>query len=197
LTVYEPRQPTLVTPAAFVNCARVAPWARESTLDVRFPGSPLGFALLDVGGPGSTRSFDAVVREQQAPSDILVRACGNPLDARGGIFPAGSSAARITLEHRRGGSLALGFDYLDTGRRNISFNVYDEGRNRWIYRVAQLHRCGSGRWVHARLPIDTRPLPSDATVELGPVVPGRDLVVRNLRLVQGRRPQQDCETGGA
>jgi hypothetical protein len=197
LSVYEPRQPTLVTPAAFVDCTRVAPWARESTLDVAFPGSPLGFALLDLGGARNTRSFDAIVRERQTPAGVLVRACGNPADARGGIFPAGSSASRLILEHRPGRSLALDFDYLDTGRTSVSFNLYDESRYRWVYGVAGLHRCGSGAWVHARLPVDTRSSVRNETVELGPVVTGRDLIVRNLRLVRGSlsRGQTDCRTG--
>jgi hypothetical protein len=194
LGVYEPRDLTLVTPAAFVDCARVRPWARTSTLDVVFPGSPLGFALLDVGGAGRTRSFDAVVRSQPAAAGVLVRACGDPSTSRGGIFPAGSSAARIIFEHHRGRNLVLGFDYLDTGRADVSFNLYDEGRDRWLYGVVGLHRCGSRGWIHAWLPIDIRS-PGAETVMLGPVVTGRDLVVRNLRLVQGSRIQSDCAMG--
>jgi hypothetical protein len=190
LSVYEPRAPTLVNPAAFVDCARVAPWARESTLDVAFPGSPLGFALLDVGVGTGTRAVKAVVRGLPASTKILVRACGDPTSRRGGVFPAGSTAGRIVVEHRRPGPLALAFDYLDAGRRAVSFNLYDEARARWLYGVAGLDRCGSGRWLHAQLTL--RDLPTAAatpTAELGPFVNGDDLTVRNLRLVEGSTRQ--------
>jgi hypothetical protein len=195
LSVYEPRKPTLVTPAAFVDCTRVLSWARESTLDVAFPGSPLGFALLDVGTAARVRGFDAVVREP-ASQNLLIRACADPADARGGIFPAGSTASRIILEHHHGRSVTLDFDYLDTGGASVSFNLYDESRDRWVYGVAGLDRCGSGAWVHARLPVDKRSSASYETVELGPVVTGRDLIVRNLRVVRGNpsRAQTDCRT---
>ena len=90
------------------------------------------------------------------------------------------------MEHRRPGPLALVFDYLDAGRGAVAFNLYDEARARWLYGVAGLDRCGSGRWLHAQLSL--RDLPTAAatpTVELGPFVSGENLTVRNLRLVEG------------
>jgi hypothetical protein len=195
VAIFEPRLPTLVQAAAFVDCTGVGTWAHRSTLDVIFPGSPLGFAYLDLGASRPVRRVDARVRSvATGPGSVLVRACGDPTSARGGVFPAGSSAARILVPHHTAPNLVLAFDYLDAGRRGVSLNLYDEFRDRWTYGVARLPRCGSGRWIHARLPVDTR-LPARAeTVELGPVVAGRDLIVRNLRLVSGAARQTDCET---
>jgi hypothetical protein len=194
VSVYEPREPTLVTPAEFVDCTRVAPWARESTLDVVFPGSPLGFASLDVGVAGPPRDLVATVREVPTSRSVLVHACGDPASAKGGVFPARSNAGRILVANHVGPSLVLAFDYRDLGTSGVSLNLYDEFRDRWTYGVAQLHRCGSGRWVHARVPVTRLPA-GPGTVELGPVVTGRHLIVRSLRLVGGPRSQTDCEAG--
>jgi hypothetical protein len=196
VAVFEPREPSLVQAASFVDCTRVEPWARRSTVDVTFPGSPLGFAYLDIAAPTTTRGLAASVRQIPAgPGSVLVRGCGDPTTARGGVFPARSSAARIIAEHRPGTNLVLGFDYVDTGRRGVSFNLYDGFRDRWEYGVARLARCGSGGWVHAQLPIHIpRAAAGIETVELGPVVGGRDLIMRNLRLVPGSARQTDCET---
>jgi hypothetical protein len=192
--VFEPRDPTLVNPAAFVDCTQVAAWARESVLDVAFPGSPVGFSYLDVGGARAISNVQATIRELPPSRNVLIRACGDPASVRGGIFPAGSTAVRIIGHGGRFRRQQITFDYLDSGRGRVSFNFYDEAENRWLYGVARLHRCGSGRWVRARLPIDVPAMARGIeTVELGPVVNGRDLIMRNLRLVQGSR-QIDCET---
>jgi hypothetical protein len=195
VAVFEPRSPTLVQAAAFVDCSGVEPWGRRSTVDVAFPGSPLGFAYLDVAAPQPVRRVEARVRHLSTGRDtILVRGCADPTSARGGIFPARSSAARMIMERRTDAKLAISFDYLDAGRSPVSFNLHDDVRDRWLYGAAGLRRCGSGTWIHARVPIDTRSLsPDTQTVELGPVVSGRDLIMRNLRLVQGSR-QVDCRT---
>jgi hypothetical protein len=197
MAVFEPKKPTLISPAAFVDCRRVPAWARVSTLDVAFPGSPLGFAYLDVGVAGKSRTLRARVRELPTGNKILVRACGDPTTARGGVFPAGSIEGRVIVKSANRDRLAaLTFDYLDEGVRVVSFNLYDEIHEHWLYRVATLHRCGSGRWVRARLPLDIRPSVDQETVEIGPVVAGGDLIVRNLRFVRGAPGQIDCETAG-
>jgi hypothetical protein len=186
-SVFEPRVPTLVQPAAFVDCTGVAEWARTSTVDVAFPGSPLGFASLDVGVARGTRSIQALVRSLPSVSaKPLVRACGDPTSARGGVFPVGSIAGRIVAE-RGARPLALSFDYLDAGRGPVSFNVYDGVHSRWLYSVAGVDRCGSGTWLRAQLPLRQLHLPPSAgrTVELGPFVTGDNFTVRNLRLVRG------------
>jgi hypothetical protein len=190
-SVFEPRVPTLVQPAAFVDCTDVAGWARTSTLDLAFPGSPLGFASLDVGVARGTRSMQAVVRGLPSASDKpLVRACGDPTTARGGVFPAGSIAGRIIAE-RGAHPLALRFDYLDAGYGPVSFNVYDGIHSRWLYNVAGVDRCGSGTWLGAQLPLGRLRLPplAGTTVELGPFVTGDNFTVRNLRLVSGSSRQ--------
>jgi hypothetical protein len=191
VAVFEPRVPTLVEPAAFVDCTRVARWAQESIVDVAFPGSPLGFAYLDVGAGQGTRAMQAVVRGLPASDQVLVRACGDPTSAHGGVFPAGSTAGRIIVERRGRRPLALSFEYLDVGRGTVSFNLYDEARSRGLYGVARLDRCGSSGWLHARLPLRQLGLPRSAgtTVELGPFVTGDNFTVRNVRLVAGSRRQ--------
>jgi hypothetical protein len=196
VAVFEPREPTLVQAASFVDCTGVEPWARRSTVDVTFPGSPLGFAYLDIAAPRPARGLAASVRHIPAgPGSVLVRGCGDPTTPRGGVFPARSSAARIIVPHRPGTTLAIAFDYLDTGRSGVSFNLYDGFLDRWDYGVARLARCGSGHWVQARLPVHIpRASAGIETVELGPVVNGRDLITRNLRLVPGGVRQKDCET---
>ena len=194
--MFEPREPTLVQAASFVDCTGVEPWARLSTVDVTFPGSPLGFTYLDIAAPLPARGLAASVRRIPAgPRSVLVRGCGDPTTARGGVFPSRSSSARIIVGHRTGTNLALAFDYLDTGRRGVSFNLYDGFLDRWEYGVARLGRCASGRWVHAQLPIRIpRASAGIETVELGPVVNGRNLIVRNLRLVPGVVRLKDCGT---
>lgn len=195
VAVFEPRSPSLVQSAAFVDCTGISNWAKRSTLDVIFPGSPLGFAYLDVGTPRGIRRVDAAVRGISSGADsALIRACGDPTSAGGGVFPAQSSETRILVPNHAGPSLVLAFDYRDLGTSDVSFNLYDGFRDRWTYGVAQLNRCGSGRWVHAFVPVTRMPA-SPETVELGPVVTGRDLIVRNLRLVREARSQTDCEAG--
>ena len=108
-----------------------------------------------------------------------------PDQPRGGVFPARSTAGRIIVEHRGPRPVALSFDYLDAGRGAVSFNLYDEARDRWLYDVADLDRCGSGRWLHAQLSRWTtcpRGLATPGPIELSPVVNGGDFAVRNLRL---------------
>jgi hypothetical protein len=191
VTVFEPWVPTLVEPADFVDCTRVAAWARESTVDIAFPGSPLGFASLDVSVRSGTRAIQTLVRGLPPSDRVLVRACGDPTSAYGGVFPAGSNLGRIIVERRGARPLALSFDYLDAGRRPVSFNVYDEARSRWLYGVAHLNRCGSGGWLHAQLPLRQLGLPrsAGATVELGPFVRAGDFTVRNVHLVAGSSRQ--------
>ena len=104
------------------------------------------------------------------------------------------------MEHRGPRPVALSFDYLDAGRRTVSFNLYDEARNRWIYDVADLVRCGSGRWLHAQLPMDELPrgVADTGTIELSPVVSGDDFAVRNLRVLEGRTTHRPgCRAGPA
>lgn len=197
VAVFEPRSPSLVQAASFVDCSRVRGWARRSTVDVTFPGSPLGFAYLDIGAPQPARRLHVAAHGlATGPDSVLVRACGDPTTTRGGVFPAGSTEGRVIVEPASHYRLGLTFDYLDVGRRSVSFNLYDEARDRWTYGVARLRRCGSGHWVHATLPVDTGGSAGPETVELGPVVTGRDLIVRNLRVVHGARGQTDCEAAG-
>ena len=59
-------------------------------------------------------------------------------------------------------------------------------------------RCGSGRWLHAQLPMDELPrgVADTGTIELSPVVNGEDFAVRNLRVLEGRaRHRQGGELG--
>lgn len=188
MSVYEPRVPTLVEPAAFVDCTRVAQWARVSVVDMAFPGSPLGFAYLDVGLGRGTRAFQAVALRLPDSHRVLVHACGDPTSARGGVFPGGSTAGRIIVQRPSARPLALTFEYLDAGLRPVSFNVYDEAHSRWVYGAARVNRCGTGSWRHAQLPLQRLGLPvsAGATVELGPFVKGDDFTVRDLRLVYPR-----------
>jgi hypothetical protein len=190
VTVYEPRQPTLVEPAPFVACRGVAGWARESTLDLAFPGSPIGFASLAVGATGGTRVFRATVRELGTSNGRpLVRACGDPTTPRGGVFPAKTVVGRIIVEPSGSHPFALSLDYLDTGKGRVVFNAYDQDRGRWTYNVAHINRCGSGTWRHVELPVG-RLAAAGSGVELGPFVAGDDFTVRNLRVVVGGGSQQ-------
>ena len=199
VAVFEPRLPTLVQSATFVDCTSVARWARESTVDITLPGSPLGFSYLDIGVPQRVRRFRSGVRQRpDTANQILVRACGDPAGPRGGVFPGRSTATRIIMEHRGPHPVALSFDYLDAGRRAVSFNLYDAVHDRWVYDVADVVRCGSGRWVHAQLPMDELPrgLAGTGTIELSPVVNGANFAVRNLRVLEGRaRHRQGGELG--
>ena len=80
----------------------------------------------------------------------------------------------------------------------MSFNLYDAVHDRWIYDVADFVRCGSGRWLHAQLPMDELPrgLADTGTIELSPVVNGANFAVRNLRVLEGRaRHRQGGELG--
>ena len=199
VAVFEPRLPTLVQSAAFVDCTSVARWGRESTVDVTLPGSPLGFSYLDIAVPQGLRRFRSTLRQRaDTANQILVRGCGDPTGPRGGIFPGRSTATRIIMEHRGPRPVALSFEYLDAGRRPVSFNLYDEARGRWIYDVARLTRCGSGRWLHAQLSTDELPpgVADTGTIELSPVMNGEDFAVRNLRVLEGRaRHRQGGELG--
>src|SRR5262249_5407488 len=137
----------------FVDCTRVPAWARSSTLDVDVPGSTLGFAALDVTSrPGTEGAFGGeVVRRTGA---VLVRACGDPTGARGGVFPARAGADRMVVGLDGAGSRPmLTFDYRDDGHASVSFTARDEFRLPWKKGVPTLQRCGSGRWLHARLPL--------------------------------------------
>jgi hypothetical protein len=180
VTIDEPRQPTLFEEVAFVNCSRAPRWARVSTLDVALPGSPLGFSALDIGGrPDRKDRFSGGVVLRRAR--VLIHACGDPTDARGGVFPAGSSSGRIIISPPASGRPLLSFDYLDEGRRPASFTVQDDLKVSERGRAVTVARCGSGRWLHASLPL---PRPAAGTaITLTPVVAGRDLAVRRLRLV--------------
>jgi hypothetical protein len=181
VSIRESRKPSLFTPASFVDCARVPVWARRSTLDVRVPGSPLGFAALDVTSrPGAAGSFGGEIVGTTGP--LLVRACGDPTGDRGGVFPAGSPSDRIAVDLDDAGTRPiLAFDYRDDGDAPVSFTARDEFRMPWKQGVPTLERCGSGRWLHARLPLP-RATVLHGRMEIGPVVTGRNLTIRNLAL---------------
>jgi hypothetical protein len=180
VTINEPHTPTLFQEVAFVDCSRVPQWARVSTLDVVVPGSPLGFAALDIGGrPDKTDRFSGSVALRRAP--VLIRACGDPTGTRGGVFPADSPTSRVIVSPPASRRTMLSFDYLDEGRGPVSFKVYDDLLSSWSGPALTVARCGSGRWLHASLPLPRRS-PADTEIELAPVVAGDDLAVRVLRL---------------
>jgi hypothetical protein len=180
VTIDEPRTPTLFEEAAFVDCSHAPEWARVSTLDVVLPGSPLGFAALDIGGrPDRKDGFSGGVALRKAR--VLVRACGDPTGARGGVFPTGSGSTRIMIRPPASGRLVLSFNYLDEGREPVSFRIYDDLHDSWLGRVVTVARCGSGRWLHASLPLP-RPSLTGTEIQLAPVVAGPGLAVRGLRL---------------
>jgi hypothetical protein len=180
VTIDEPRTPTLFEEVGFVDCSRAPGWARVSTLDVVLPGSPLGFAALDIGGrPDRKDRFSGGVALRRAR--VLVRACGDPTGARGGVFPAGSPSSRIIVSPPSSGRLLLSFGYLDEGNEPVSFRVYDDLHDSWRGRAVTVQRCGSGRWLHATLPLP-RPSLAGTEIRLAPVVAREDLAVRGLRL---------------
>jgi hypothetical protein len=187
VTVQEPRTPTLFEPATFVDCTHVPGWARRSTLDVFVPGSTLGFATLDVAGrPGARGSFSGQVVRTSGP--VLVHACGDPAGVPGGVFPSGVASERIVVDLSRARKRpALSFDYRDDGRGQISFTTRDEFHQRWLPGLPVLERCGSGRWLHARLPLPW-PTPLRTRVDIQPIVDGRNLTVRRLSLVADAPP---------
>jgi hypothetical protein len=180
VTISEPRTPTLFEDVAFVDCSGAPGWARVSTLDVVLPGSPLGFAVLDIGGrPDRKERFSGGVALRKA--HVLVRACGDPTGAPGGVFPANNLSSRITASPPASGRLLLSFDYLDQGRGSVSFGEYDDLHDSWRDRALTLERCGSGRWLHATLPVP-RLSRMITEIRLAPVVAGQDFAVRDLRL---------------
>jgi hypothetical protein len=182
VTIYEPRTPTLFEPAAFVDCTHVPEWARRSTLDVVVPGSTLGFTVLDLaGGPEARGSFSGQVVRTSGP--VLVHACGDPTGVRGGVFPSGVASGQIVVDLSRARKRPiLSFDYRDDGRGQASFTTRDEFHQRWLPGLPVLERCGSNRWLHARLPLP-RPTPFRAHVDIQPVVDGRNLIIRRLALI--------------
>jgi hypothetical protein len=185
--VQEPRTPTLFEPATFVDCTRVPQWARRSTLDVVVPGSTLGFAMLDVIGlPRARGSFGGQVVRASGP--VLVRACGDPTGVRGGVFPPGEASDWIVVDLSHAGKRpVLSVDYRDDGRGQVSFMTRDEFHQPLRPGLPGVERCGSGRWLHARLPLP-RPTPSRRRVDIRPVVAGNDLTVRRLSLVPDAPP---------
>ncbi len=182
VTVREPQTPTLFEPASFVDCTGAPEWARRSTLDVMVPGSTLGFATLDVAGrPGARGAFRGEVVRTSGP--VLVRACGNPTGVTGGVFTSGTASERIVVDLEHAGKQpVLSFDYRDDGRGQIVFTARDEFHQPWPPGLPSLKRCGSGRWLHARLPLP-RPTPLRSRVDIQLIVHGQSLTVRRLSLV--------------
>ena len=187
VSIREPRKPSLFTPASFVDCTQVPAWARRSTLDVDVPGSSVGFAALDITSkPGAVGPFGGEVMGTTGP--ILVRACGDPTGDRGGVFPAGSPSDRIVVDLDGAGRRPiLAFDYRDDGDGPVSFTARDEFHLPWKPGVPTFDRCGSGRWLHARLPLP-RATVLHGRMEIRPVVTGRNLTIRNLDLATGGQP---------
>ena len=153
VAVFEPRVPTLVNPAAFVDCARVArvgagKHARRDVSRVAARLCPTSTSASDRAPGRSRRSCGSsglhpdpgprLRRPDEHARRRLPRGQHGRADRHGAPRPSPSSPSASTTSMPAAGP--------------SSFNLYDEARVRWLYGVAGLVRCGSGRWLHAQLP---------------------------------------------
>jgi hypothetical protein len=186
LSIYEPSNATLFEDTVIQNCA-AAPFraARTAVADFEFPGSPLGFSVLDVSGPHVARlSATLSERPWSRGRQLLVRACGDPVSRAGGFFPAGSSLMRLLVLNAQPGSNVISFKYRDIGTGAVTFNAFDFSRNKWVYGIATVPRCGTGRWLSAEV---HAPSFGGNVAELAPVIGVNGLQIRDAHLRQGRR----------
>lgn len=186
LSVYEPSKASAFEPEIAPACSSAPPADRDDVLDVEMPGSSLGFSVLDVSAPHA-HGLAGTISERRGFSgrQLLVAACGDPTSALGAFFPAGDRYGRFGVLHPTGSDV-LSFEYRDTGRGDVTFNALNANDEKWSYDVAGLARCGTGRWLRAEVAV---PAYGGAVGEVAPVVKGRPLEIRDLRMLPaGTRP---------
>ena len=138
-----------------LSTARACPRGRGAArLTSSSPVPRLASPRSTYSGPGREGRFGGEIVRRTGR--VLVRACGIRPEPRGGVFPVGSPSDRMssTSTARGGGPGCLRLPRRRPRAR--SFTARDEFRLPWKPSVPTLERCGSGRWLHARLPLPVR-----------------------------------------
>ncbi|HEX5247468.1 MAG TPA: hypothetical protein VFW41_10095 [Gaiellaceae bacterium] len=180
LSVYEPSTVSAFQPEIAPACSTAPARQQDDVLDVEMPGSALGFSVLDVSAPHARGLTGTIAqRTRFAGRQLQVAACGDPASRRGAYFPAGGRYGRLGVLHATGRDV-LSFEYRDSGQGQVTFNALHTISGRWSYDVAGFARCGTGRWLHTEVAV---PSYGAAVGEIAPVVQGRSLEIRNLRVL--------------
>lgn len=178
-TIFEPAQPSLFEPIVLPRCAAAT---QQAQVDFQFPGSPLGYSILDLSSTRRHTVTGRFVQLHTSPrrASLLLRGCTDSHRPRLWVFPHDQEGSRIiVLPHGRR-HLELTLQYRNTVKSPVSINVYDTTTGRWRYEVGAIERCGGGGWQKTTFPL---PFEHQPTVELGLVVRRADLEVRRPRIL--------------